>query len=269
MDETLLTLMSQTDSVENTLTAQTTICFSHLTSRWYIRYFYCIATTWLLFESSSLWLQTPLPHIKPFLSPLRLYVQVTQRGCCMTRTASLWTWPPSSQRRKAWWWTSLPSKRRKRQHRWGDGRRSGGTWRKPSVFNDCLFEFGRETPLSSVLCPLPWEHILPRVSVLQYCTVSQNHELCTCCLNEPSFTLQRCANPLFDFAKKLISFLVYCSLRLLSHCCPTHEWTNVCTHTGTAAQLPTRWGVWHTMPFSIFPSYPAMYTGLITPNMIQ
>ena len=113
---------------------------SHVSLICMIHYF--IATTCLLFESSSLWRQTPLPHIKPFLSLLCLHVQVTQHGCCMTHTASLWTWPPSSQRRKAWWWTSLPSKRRKRQHRWGDGRRSGGKWRKPSVLNDCLFEFG-------------------------------------------------------------------------------------------------------------------------------
>lgn len=82
--------------------------------------------------------------------------------------------------------------------------------------------------------------ILPRVSVLQYCTVSENQEQCTCCLNKPSFTLQACANPsLFDFAKRLISFRAYCSLRLLSRFCPTHHSERM---SGTAVLLPAKWG---------------------------
>lgn len=94
-------------------------------------------------------------HCLPFFS-LCLCVQVTQHGCCMTHTASLWTWPPSLQRRKAWWWIWLPSRRRRRRHRWGVGNDIF------PILTDCLnlafTALWGETPLHSVLCPLPWVH---------------------------------------------------------------------------------------------------------------
>lgn len=112
---------------------------------------------------------------------LPVYVQVTQHGCCMTHTGSLWTWRPLSQRRKAWRWTWLPLKRRRRQHRWGDE----SEW-NILIFTGCSVRWN----YWAVFCVLSQGHtILTCVSVLQYCTISQNQESCTCCLNKPPFTL--------------------------------------------------------------------------------
>lgn len=53
--------------------------------------------------------------------------------------------------------------------------------------------------LTTLLCHSYGCTVLLCVSILQYCTVSQNQESCTCCLNKPTFTLQPGVNPLlFD-----------------------------------------------------------------------
>lgn len=86
-------------------------------------------------------------------------------------------------------------------------RSSGEKWRKECLHIHWLFCEGNSTEQSFVSCPVG--ALFYFVSVLQYCTVSQNQESCTCCLNKLPFTLQPFANPLlfdFDF-KRLIFFL--------------------------------------------------------------
>lgn len=115
------------------------------------------------------------------LPVLSVCAQATQHGYCMTHMVSLWISRPSSLRRKACRLTWPASRRRRRPRRSGDD-----YCPRPSCWRDSTEQW--------LLRP-----VLPRVSVLQYCTLSQNQESRTCCLNKPTFTLQTRVNPLlFD-----------------------------------------------------------------------